>query len=54
VFTYRPDGTFALRAMSRSVIARDTMEIAPTGKGSCVTYTSDFQSKGLGKFVAPS
>jgi hypothetical protein len=33
VFTYRPDGTFALRAMSRSVIARDTMEIAPTGEG---------------------
>ena len=54
VFTYRPDGTFALRAKSKSVIARDTMEIAPTGKGSRVTYTPDFQSEGLGEFVAPS
>ena len=29
------------------------MEIAPLGEGSTVTYTADFEFKGLGKLVAP-
>ena len=33
--------------------ASDTMEIAPAGAGSRVTYTADFEFKGLGKLVAP-
>jgi hypothetical protein len=29
------------------------MEIAPLGQGSTVTYTADFEFKGLGRIVAP-
>ena len=35
------------------MVANDTMEIAPLGAGSRVTYTADFEFKGFGKFVAP-
>jgi len=44
---------FALRGENSSVIAHDTMEIASTGSGSRVTYTADFQFKGIGKLIAP-
>ena len=33
--------------------AHDTMEIAPLGAGSRVTYTADFAFKGVAKYVAP-
>ena len=35
------------------MVAHDTMEIEPHGAGSEVTYTADFEFKGVGKFVAP-
>ena len=35
------------------MVAHDTMEIAPLGEGSRVTYTADFDFKGLARFVAP-
>lgn len=53
VVTYQPSSTFALRGENKSVIAQDTMEISAQGQGSRVTYTADFQFKGIGKFVAP-
>jgi carbon monoxide dehydrogenase subunit G len=53
VVTHRPDSVFALRGENSSVIAHDTMEIMPNGFASRVTYTADFQFKGLGKLVAP-
>jgi carbon monoxide dehydrogenase subunit G len=53
VVTHQPDSTFALRGENTSVIAHDTMEIAPLGEGSRVTYTADFEFKGVGRLVAP-
>ena len=56
VVEHRPDSLFALRGENKSVIAHDTMEIAPGGPGgtgSKVTYTADFEFKGIGKYVAP-
>jgi carbon monoxide dehydrogenase subunit G len=53
VVTHQPDSTFALRGENKSVVANDTMEIAPLGEGSRVTYTADFEFKGVGKLVAP-
>lgn len=53
VVTHRPDTLVALRGENSSVVAHDTMEIAPTGSGSRVTYTADFAFKGIGRFIAP-
>jgi carbon monoxide dehydrogenase subunit G len=53
VAQHQPDSLFALRGENSSVVANDTMDIAPLGEGSKVTYTADFQFKGLGKFIAP-
>ena len=35
------------------MIANDSMQIAPQGEGSRVTYTADFEFKGLSKYLAP-
>jgi carbon monoxide dehydrogenase subunit G len=53
VVRHEPHQVFALRGENSSVIALDTMEIEPNGFASKVTYTADFQFKGLGKFIAP-
>jgi len=53
VVEHRPDSLFALRGENKSVVAHDSMEIVPQGSGSRVTYTADFEFKGIGKFVAP-
>lgn len=53
VVEHRPDTLFALRGENKSVIANDKMEIVPNGSALRVTYTADFQFKGIGKFVAP-
>ena len=53
VVQHQPDSLFALRGENKSVVAHDTMEIAPLGEGSRVTYTADFEFKGLGRLVAP-
>ena len=53
VVQHQPDSRFALRGENSSVVANDTMEIAPAGEGSRVTYTADFEFKGIGKLVAP-
>ena len=53
VVQHQPDSRFALRGENSSVVANDTMEIAPLGAGSKVTYTADFEFKGVGKLVAP-
>ena len=53
VVQHQPDRLFALRGENKSVVAHDTMEIVPVGPGSRVTYTADFQFKGIGRFLAP-
>ncbi len=53
VVTHQPNAVFALRGENSSVVANDTMDIAAQGNGSKVTYTADFQFKGLGKLIAP-
>ena len=53
VVEHRPDSRFALRGENSSVVAHDTMDIAPLGEGSTVTYTADFEFKGLGRLAAP-
>ncbi|MET0997354.1 MAG: SRPBCC family protein [Marmoricola sp.] len=53
VVEHRPDTLFALRGENKSVVANDSMEIEAHGAGSRVTYTADFEFKGLGKLVAP-
>ncbi len=53
VAEHRPDSLFALRGENKSVVANDSMDIAPLGEGSKVTYTADFQFKGLGRLIAP-
>jgi carbon monoxide dehydrogenase subunit G len=47
------DRLFALRGENKTVVARDTMEFAATPTGTRVTYTADFDFKGLAKFVVP-
>jgi len=53
VVTHQPHSVFALRGENSSVIVQDTMEIEPIGFAARVTYTADFQFKGLGRFIAP-
>lgn len=53
VVHHRPDSLFALRGENSSVIANDTMEIEPAGFACKVTYTADFEFKGLGRLIAP-
>ena len=53
VTRHEPDRLFALRGENKTVIARDTMEIAPQGGGSRVTYTAEFEFQGAARFVAP-
>ena len=48
-----PDSRFVLRGTNKTVTATDTMEIAPVGAGSKVTYTADFEFQGLAKLVVP-
>ncbi len=53
VVEHQPDSRFALRGENSSVVANDTMEMQPHGAGTKVTYTADFEFKGIGKFIAP-
>jgi carbon monoxide dehydrogenase subunit G len=53
VTTHEPDRLFALRGENKTVVARDTMEIAPSGDGTRVTYTAEFEFQGVARFVAP-
>ena len=53
VTEHQPDTRFALRGENKTVIARDTMEMSPSGTGTRVTYTADFEFKGLAKYAAP-
>lgn len=50
---HEPDRLLALRGENKSVVAHDTMEIAPDGAGTRVTYTAEFDFKGLAGLVAP-
>jgi len=48
-----PDRRFALRGENTTLVAHDTMEFAGDGGRTTVTYTADFDFKGLTRFVAP-
>jgi len=53
VQTHQPDRLFTLRGENDTVTADDSMEIAPVGAGSRVTYTAEFTFKGVTKYLAP-
>ena len=53
VTQHEPDRLIALRGENKSVVAHDTMAIAPNGGGTRVTYTAEFDFQGLARFVAP-
>ena len=53
VVEHRPSSLVALRGENASVVAHDRMEIEPSGLAAKVTYTADFEFKGLGRFLAP-
>jgi hypothetical protein len=53
VTEHEPDRLFALRGENKTVVAHDTIEIAPAGAGSRVTYTADFAFQGVVKYLAP-
>ncbi|MCW2847364.1 MAG: polyketide cyclase [Marmoricola sp.] len=53
VVEHQPNSLFALRGENSSVVANDRMEITAIGLASKVTYTADFEFKGLGRFIAP-
>ncbi len=48
-----PDQVFALRGENQTVVAHDTMTFRETPTGTEVTYTAEFEFKGLAKLVAP-
>ena len=50
---HEPDRLLALRGENKSVVAHDTMEIAPDGAGTRVPYTAEFDFQGLAGLVAP-
>lgn len=47
------DRKIALKGEGKSVHADDTMELAPSGTGTRVTYTADIRFKGLLKVAEP-
>ena len=53
VTRHEPGRLLALRGENKSVVAHDTMEIAPHGAGARVTYTAEFDFRGLAGLVAP-
>jgi carbon monoxide dehydrogenase subunit G len=53
VTEHSPPTRLVLAGENRNVRAVDTMEIEAIGAGSRVTYTADFDFRGLGKVVAP-
>lgn len=48
-----PERRIALKGEGKSVHADDTMELAPSGTGTRVTYTADIRLKGLLKVAEP-
>ena len=53
VTEHSPPTRFCLRGENATVLAHDTMEIAPAGAGTELTYTADFTFKGAARLVAP-
>jgi carbon monoxide dehydrogenase subunit G len=53
VIEHRPDSRYVIRGENKTVIARDTIDIEPAGTGSRVTYTADFEFRGVAKYAAP-
>ena len=53
VIEHRPDSRYVIRGENKTVIARDTIDIEPAGTGSRVTYTADFEFRGIAKYAAP-
>jgi carbon monoxide dehydrogenase subunit G len=43
--------TLVLRGTNKTVTATDTMQVDPHGEGSRVTYTADFEFKGVAKLA---
>lgn len=45
--------SITLRGENKRVISVDTIEVAPAGSGSSVTYTAEFTLKGIARLVEP-
>lgn len=50
---HQANGSFALRGENKTVIAHDSMKITEIPTGTRLTYTVDFEFKGLAKYVVP-
>jgi carbon monoxide dehydrogenase subunit G len=48
-----PNTRLALRGENKTLVAHDTMVMTPNGSGTSITYTADFDFKGITKYVAP-
>jgi uncharacterized protein YndB with AHSA1/START domain len=48
-----PDRRLVLRGENKTLVAHDTMEFSGDATRTTVTYTADFDFKGLTRFVAP-
>ncbi|GAA2124737.1 SRPBCC family protein [Nocardioides bigeumensis] len=53
VIEHRPDSRYVIQGENKTVVARDTIDIEPAGTGSRVTYTADFEFRGVAKYAAP-
>ncbi|CAN5239675.1 MAG: SRPBCC family protein [Nocardioides sp.] len=53
VIEHTAPGLFRLKGVNKSVEATDTMRITAAGTGSEVTYTAEFDFKGVAKYAAP-
>lgn len=54
IIELKEDALIRLRGENKSVVAHDTMKLAPTSDGGTeISYVAEFQFNGLAKFVAP-
>lgn len=53
VIEYVPNQKIVLRGMNKTVTAIDTISVVPTESGCEVTYSADFEFKGLARFAEP-
>jgi carbon monoxide dehydrogenase subunit G len=53
VVEHSPDSRFVIRGENKTVIANDAIDIEAVGAGSRVTYTADFEFRGVAKYVVP-
>lgn len=48
-----PEHTIALRGENKTVVAHDTMRLSGDGQRTAVTYTAEFEFRGVAKYLEP-